>query len=58
MLCDEKYFRGSFDFLPIVSQRRAAADPVQGLHHRPLPDLPGALLSGRRLPADALGARR
>jgi hypothetical protein len=37
-------------------RHRAAADSVQGLHHRPLPDLPGALLPGRRLPADALGA--
>ncbi|OUF54013.1 tryptophan biosynthesis protein TrpCF, partial [Pluralibacter gergoviae] len=37
---------------------RAAADPVQRFYRRSVPDLPGALLSGGCLPADALGAQR
>lgn len=56
VLCDEKYFRGSFDFLPIVSRSRRSRSCV-----RTSPSTltrSTALLSGRRLPADALGARR
>ena len=57
VLCDEKYFQGSFDFLPIVSKVAPQPIPVR-TSPSTLPDLTGALLSGRRLPADAVGARR
>jgi hypothetical protein len=57
VLTDEKYFQGSFDFLPIVSASRRSRSCVR-TSLSTLPDLPGALLPGRRLPADALGARR
>lgn len=57
VLCDEKYFRGSFDFLPIVS--KVAPQPILCKDFTIDPyQIYGALLSGRRLPADALGARR
>jgi indole-3-glycerol phosphate synthase/phosphoribosylanthranilate isomerase len=55
VLTDEKYFQGSFDFLPIVSGI-APADPVQRLYYRSVPNLAGTVLPGRCLPADALGA--
>ena len=57
VLTDEKYFRGSFDFLPLVSKtvsqpvlcKDFIIDPYQ---------IYGALLSGRRHPADAVGVDR
>jgi hypothetical protein len=55
VLCDEKYFQGSFDFLPIVS--KVAPQPIL-CKLRSTQDLPGALLPGRRLSADAFGAGR
>ncbi len=58
VLCDEKYFQGSFDFLPIVSQVAPQPIPCKDFTIDPYQIYPGALLSGRRLPADALGARR
>ncbi len=48
---------GSFDFLPIVS--KVAPQPILCKDFTIDPyQIYGALLSGRRLPADALGARR
>lgn len=57
VLTDEKYFRGSFDFLPIVS--RIAPQPVlcKDFIIDPYQIYLGAFLPGGRLFVDAVGPR-